>query len=582
MYGPAFRKALADALPEILLSSEKARAALGEFLKTPETRKILDSAIAASSDDLLKNVLERRFAKVETKIEKKISDASSSIMATLKGGIEGKVLAALTSATHSKEFRDLLQEITIFSAQHALKDSAGPLFERLREDFRSNLGETLDKSLADIEGRIERIVAERIRGFTGHLDFDAALSSAVNKVFDEASGPRIEKLASELRAEFQAAAAAEARRAEGRIVEISKAVGDLASGFEELRASAESVEAADAGFSRISAAVEDLRERIDILREKMESVEADADAVRKESEERVDRLNAAMSGLDENISRIAKEVLGEGEGGMDRRMKKAASEVVNLNWESRVLPQIAELAKKAEEAGQRVLKEVITNDIFVEKVRIISSEERRESRREIEEVVDAYLKKSGISEEGIPRDLIEAKVAESISASLKDAKALTKRLEPLIKERMDELSRERGAGPNPEEIRTLIETEMEKKAADRLSVGAETEKRIEELKNEVRLLVKTTVREFASKELSDTLAKVANSPDVRKVLKDAVSGELVETAILEKAVQSYLATDDVKEMIDDRFRTIRMFLKNEEIPRIVKQIIEEGKAKSAE
>ncbi len=548
------KDAVSELLPGIIALSDKAQAAIAEAFRKGEAAKAVQKLVAESVEESIKNALERRFQKLEAKLDKKISDASSTIMATLRGGIEGKVLAALTTATHSKEFRDLLQEITIFSAQHALKDTAGPLFDRLREDFKATLSGSLDKTIADVEGRLESLVSGEIRKFAGHADFDEAVSKALSRVFAETARPALDGLAGDLKREASGMAAEECRKV-------------MSEAEQRFAGKAETV----------AASVEDLKSKLGILFNKTEELDGALEAGVKDAIERTERLNEALSGLDDHMNRMAKDALGEGSGEtIESRMRKIAGEAVNLAWEQRALPQIAEIARKSEEAGGRLVKDMIANEMFVEKVRIIASDERKESSAETEALVRKTVLESGAGGEGVPRGLIENLASEAVSNSLKDIKSIMKRIEPLVKEKMDEFARERGgAVADAEQVKAIVDAAIDNRIGDRLTAGTEIEKRIEDLKSEIKQSAKSAVREYAGRELTDMASKMAGAPEVKKAIKDSISGELVETAILERAIQSFLATDEVKEMIDDRFRTIRMFLKNEEIPRIVNQILKE-------
>jgi histone H3/H4 len=128
------------------------------------------------------------------------------------------------------------------------------------------------------------------------------------------------------------------------------------------------------------------------------------------------------------------------------------------------------------------------------------------------------------------------------------------------------------AGPSLEEVDKRV-----KKAATHV-VDLFWEKRV---LPEIGKLVKDAEQALDSETLlasKEFIQKVrALAKEERKAAKTelmAVAREaIISSPIMEEAIRRFLATDEVKEMIDDRFRTIRTFLKSEEIPKAVTRIL---------
>jgi hypothetical protein len=486
--------ALNRLLPEVLTSSKQGLRWLGNYFSEGGGRKL----IATEVHEELRKVIARRFTKLEEKIESKVKDSGSSLMASIRGNIEGQVLSSIASATHSKEFRDLLQEVTHFSAQKALKDSTGPMLENLREEFKASLMDTLRFAVADIEQNLSGKVKKDVSEFIGHEDFHQAVASEVAKVTSE----------------------------------------------------------------------QDLDAKVmEVMGQKIKTLE-----------EQMSLLNEQIGLLGEQITRLETSA-SESSGGvpedLEKHIKKLASEVVNLNWEQRVLPEIGNLAKQAEQAAN--LKELLNNELFLEKIRLVAAEERREAKAELMAVVREEIEQSGGGVGGsVPTQVIEEVAGRVISESLKDVKALAKRVEPLVAEKVEEVAAGKlGDFLKRGEIGAIIEEDVDRLVSDKFTFVAEMERKLEDLREDFKNIARRAVKESVTAEISDKLTKITSAPEVAGAARDAITQELVHGTIMDEAIQRFLATDEVKEMIDDRFRTIRMFLKNEEIPKVVGKILKE-------
>jgi hypothetical protein len=513
---PLVLRTLARALPDAIESSNDFRKAFQELLSSGPGRRILDGIGRDAVDDALKVSLERRFGRMEKKIDKRVEDSSNTIMATLRGSIEGKILNALASATQSKEFRELLQEITIFSAQQAIKDSAGPLFENLREEFQAGLLETIEETVTSIEDRLGKVVSENVEAFTAKPEFRDAVTGVFEAGSDDILKPVLEKIS------------------EG---------GDLAKRIDE----------------EVLPGLGELRGQLEALTKGLEDI--------RESLGR--QMEAQQS--------LASEVFGsDGESGLDERIRQLASDVVQNHFEQRLAPELEKFQESLAGPDDTFLKKIILDELFGERVKVLASEERREARGEMEDLFKEALERSGITSDGIPRDAIEEIVSESITASLKDVKALARRIEPIVREMVEAQG---GADTSQflpqEEIQVLIETQVDMLIGTRLTESAEKSREVDEFSEGLQKKVKKLVKEHLDKNIGETLTMVAGSGEIKTALKSAIDEQLVENTLLENAIQAILATDEIKEMIDDRFRTIRMFLKNEEIPKIVKKLLKE-------
>jgi hypothetical protein len=112
------------------------------ILSDPEVQRVLREAAAKGAEDAVKASFDLRITRLQEEVRRGIERASADLLAQVRGSIEGKVLAALTSATSSKEFRGILQEITLWAANQALKERFAVVVKQAEEGLESRMAAT--------------------------------------------------------------------------------------------------------------------------------------------------------------------------------------------------------------------------------------------------------------------------------------------------------------------------------------------------------------------------------------------------------------------------------------------------------
>jgi hypothetical protein len=260
---------------------------------------------------------------------------------------------------------------------------------------------------------------------------------------------------------------------------------------------------------------------------------------------------------------------------LEEQVRKAAAEVVNLAWEKRVLPELGALARRVDKVA--VPTKLFSSEIFLEKVRLMAAEERREAKAELIAVVEETLENiGGLSGGSVPRNIIETTVKDVLSRSLKDVKALAKRIDPLVRERLNKLaSSSLAAFVTKTELMDTVQEGLDRFVTDRVTLEADMERRLKEIRKDFKAIGRRLIKESLEAEIGQKLTRITSSPAVTNAAREAIRREISGEAILEVAIKRILTSDEIKKMIDDRFRTIQMFLQNELIPQLLKKFIQE-------
>ncbi|MHC5039783.1 MAG: hypothetical protein ACYTHM_20960, partial [Planctomycetota bacterium] len=173
--------------------------------------------------------------------------------------------------------------------------------------------------------------------------------------------------------------------------------------------------------------------------------------------------------------------------------------------------------------------------------------------KKIEGLEKAPAPEAGISEETV-KDLIQ----KAINNALKTIKGMIEQIKPTM-----EAAVEKKIDTHLQKVPTKMEMV---KIQEKAGAGALKGASVEAMKPEI------------VKEARRAVTGVLESPKTKNLLRDAFGKETFEKAVVDiiesDVFRKLLNSDDMKELLDERFKTLRIWLKNEEIPKQVKKLMQ--------
>ncbi len=129
-----------------------------------------------------------------------------------------------------------------------------------------------------------------------------------------------------------------------------------------------------------------------------------------------------------------------------------------------------------------------------------------------------------------------------------------------------------GGGMNQDAVKALVDETLKISMAKH--VGKFLDEKLPPPEYFESLATMSQVREEIEKKVSGSGAGVA-----RPAGGGVLAGNPGESAVFTNLITRILGSDDLKEMIDDKFKVINNYVKNELVPKVVKKILDEEKGK---
>lgn len=608
-----------------------------------EIQRIFQEAAQSAAESSLKAQLDRRVDRMRDEVRRGIDRASRDISSTLKGTIEGRVVAAVSGITHTKEFREILREITMWSASQAIKDKGGPILEEMKQTAEASLRDGLRTAIESAQSSLKPLIREtldeytRSEAFTKTLTAAAAvdLKTSLNEVLGADGGDlqgMVERLISEKTEPLKDTLTEHVADMETLAEALGKIEGGVSEKIEAVLGDFTSSEQLDARILEIAnqtaqeallplkdtigrafdQQMTDLGKRLDEMEKAgagpasdvlagMETPEHLDDRIRKVTAEGIKKMAKRN---EEAISELAQRVKS-----MLEKERETFQGVIRKSLESQVLPltkvledvdtpakldekikALAAAETQNQGISEKALKALLEKALFQEKVKSLAAAERRDARQDILDAVEEALTAKGITEEGIPEEAIARLVDEHIAKALSGVKALAKKIQPVIQTEVGKELREQTKNFATldliqEEVAAAVEglrTELlvqSENAGPGIDAQALREELTDAIRGEVETLVEKAVKSRLKAQVKSTVkAYIESDSEVQKVLKKSFGPESLTEAV-ESILQSdlfarFLNSDEMKEILDDKFKIMRNWLKNEELPRQFKKLSE--------
>ncbi|MHC4597387.1 MAG: hypothetical protein ACYS47_00125 [Planctomycetota bacterium] len=507
--------------------------ALKNLLRLRETRELLDAAAKHSAEEAIKASFDHRLDRIEEEVQKELEVASRDILAQVKGSLEGKVLASVHEATSSKEFGNVLRSIAQDAAQQVIEGATEPIQARVLGDIEGSLQDRIRIAMSEAMGEVESLIGQNLDRFTLTDEFHDAVTTLAGPMIEEqaqgtAQGPDEDAVREIAARALEEGLSSIAQRMEA--LEQARAEGGEAAGA----VSADEVRAA------VEEDLEDIRKKLSRVQQSLvEGGGGEGDGVSIEVVK--DALKGDLETLAARIGTL--EQSPPSGGGADVEALQA-------------------LAARLETLEQAPS---LDGGMTAETMRQVLEEQLRPFVARLEILEQAPPGEGGGISEGAVKDLIKKSVREALNA----VKGMIKKIEPAVEAVVEKrLEKRLQQVPTKQEVSELIERVAESLPAGggggAVDSGSLKGEILEALKPEVAGLAREAAASaMGSFDAPDMLKNMLDKESIEKTIRDIIESDLFST---------FLNSDEMKELLDDKFKIMRNWLKNDEIPRQVKKL----------
>jgi len=525
------------------------------FLKEDEVHQVLDEAAQRSAETAIKASFDHRLDRIKEEVKKGLEVAGNDILAQVKGSLEGKVLASVHEATTSKDFRNILRDITSSAANQALKEAGKPLLDKIRSEAEENLREGMMMAMKEAGEGLDKRIEKSLASF--------ARTEAFQDAIREVAGPALAGVASK---------AGEGLDEEAVSAIVTRALADLpapAAGTDEETVHAW-IEQAVAGLPAPSASGLDEGAVRILVDRAMEDSEPFAEKLDAAVETAVVRAEEGVSGklrdLEAKLNDLEQEAgeTREGDSGLSAVAVRTAIKEGLTEMENRVHA----LEEAPHPAGEGGAEGGVSPQVQAQ------IENLFKRIADLEKFVDSQ----GEPEEGLKIETVKELIKKSSKVQLAAMKEMVKKLQTAVTGAIDkEIKKKTKDMAAKEEVKALIEQVMEAMpspqvapassgaAVDAEAIRTQVQKELSgELEGRVNEAVKA---QFSGTQAQDLLKDLMGPEFIERTVQDILESDLFS---------SFLNSDEMKELLDDKFKIMRNWLKSDEIPKQVKKFTSTG------
>ncbi|GEM_PF-3532592 len=466
------------------------------------------------------------------------------VLQTEAGDISHPV-KALRALLKGEDAREILQEAASRAAEGSVKASFDHRLDRIRDEVKKGLEVASNDLFARVKGSLEGKVLVAVNEATTSKEFRGILreitQNAAKEALKEAGQPLLEKIRME----------AEASMEEGWMVALKNMDQDLEP---KLKRAFQAFAETEAFRDTLETTARPLIEEIGSAPSTSGGIDPDqVDAMLESAvREMEESVRKRIEGLSERLQAVeegAGGAGGEAEGDMIR---------MELETMSRRLEAL-ETRPEAPEGGGEAAAEA-------------AREEAQAAVSDLAARVEALEARPAGAEEGegggrLSEDQVKAIIRKSMAEALSGVKAMAQKIPPAINQAVEAALRKKLADvPSREEVKALAAQAGGEGEAPAIDAEALRRDVMEGMDAEVSERVQEAIRRAlapGSDQGQDFLKQMMGQDTLENLVQEILESDLFT---------SFLNSDEMKELLDDKFKIMRNWLKNEEIPKQVKKL----------